>query len=306
LTPIDRSKISVISFSLNSGRFLRETIESVLKQTYKNYEHILIDGGSTDNTIDILKEYPHMRWISEKEESDDSSINILNAIWRAFAMSRGEYIIYLSISDGILDENWFKRGVEVLDTDNEVSSVWGLSQSKSEDGHLGRVFWVEYLENHPPQKMDFFPFWLSNGHGIESNAIFRRDVFEICFPKNRPDEPYKYFATVGFNYKLNTLGYLPYFLPIIAFYGCVHEDQLQQGQRHYDLLDSLQKKYIRDIKSYKKNFLSGKVRHCFRNGSSEVLKEVSPSELGYYRRKIWKHRIRHKLRRNIQKLLDHI
>jgi len=294
-------KLSVASFCLNSGKFLRDTIESVLNQTYDNYEHIIIDGGSTDNTIEILKEYSHLRWISEKEEGDNS---ILDAIWKGFNMARGEYVIYLAISDGIYDKDWFKRSVEILDMDDQVSAVWGLCRNISEEGHLGRVFCSEYLENFPPQKMNWLPFWLSNEHGFESNAVYRRNVVEICFPKNDPNDPYRYHPTLGFNYRLNTRGYLPYFLPIISFYGHAHKNQ--RAEKNYDLLDSVSKKYNKDIKVYRKKFLSGKVRHFFRDGSSEIIKEVTPDQLSSYKRKVWKYRIKHKIKRDVQKFLDHI
>lgn len=294
-------KLSVVSFCLNSGRFLGETIESVLNQTYDNYEHIIVDGGSTDNTIEILKEYSHLRWISEKEEGDNS---ILDAMWKGFNMARGEYLIYLAISDGIYDKNWFKKSIEVLDKDTQVSSVWGLIQSLSEEGHFGKVFWSDFLENHPPQKMDWLPFWLSNGHGLECNAVFRRNIIEICFPKNDPDEPYRYHPSLGLNYQLNVRGYLPYFLPIISFFGRTHKKQRLDVL--YDLLDSVAKRYRKDWKSYRKHFLSGKVKHYFRDGSSKIIKEVTPGEIGSYRRKIRRYRIKHKIKRDVQKFLDHI
>ena len=294
-------KISVVSFCLNSGRFLRETIESVLKQTYKNYEHIIIDGGSTDNTIEILKEYSHLRWISEKEEGENP---VLDAIWKGFDMAKGEYFIYLAISDGIYDKNWFKKSVEVLYSDNQVSLVWGINMGISEKGDLLGIAWTEFLENPPPQKMDFFPFWLASGHVFETNAVYRRNVIETCFPKNLPDEPYKYNPTLGFNYQLHTRGYLPYFLPIISFYGYHHKDQRQQA--YYDLLDSVSKTYDKDRKLFRKNFLAGKVRHYFRDGSSNIIREVTPDEISSYRKKIWKYRIKGKINRNVIKLLEHI
>ena len=52
-------KISIVTPTFNSAATLRETIESVLAQDYKNWEHIVMDGGSTDGTLDILRSYPH-------------------------------------------------------------------------------------------------------------------------------------------------------------------------------------------------------------------------------------------------------
>jgi glycosyltransferase involved in cell wall biosynthesis len=299
--PLANPKISVISFCKNSGKYLRETIGSVLGQTYKNFELIIKDGGSTDETIEILKEYPQIRWVSKTEGGDNPP---LDAIWQAFHMSKGEYIVYLAISDGLSDPNWFRRAVEVLDRDPEVSWVWGINQSKSEDGHLGRIPWQEYLQNAPPQKMGWFSFWLATGQAQETNAVFRRQLFEEHFPKNQPDEPHRFFATLGFNYKLNTGGYMPYFLPIISFYGYTHDGQIQQ--KHYNLVDSVVKRYYRDIKNYRKDFLSGKIVHRFRNGFSQVIHEVSPNELLWYRWKILEYRLKMKVRRDLQKLLDHI
>jgi len=62
-----RPKISVITPSKNGARFLRETIDSILQQTFTDYEHVLVDGVSTDNTIEILKDYKDIRWISEPD-----------------------------------------------------------------------------------------------------------------------------------------------------------------------------------------------------------------------------------------------
>lgn len=69
-------KISIITVSFNQGEFIRSNIESVLSQNYNNYEHIIIDGGSTDNTVSILKEYPHLNWISEKDKGQSDGLNI--------------------------------------------------------------------------------------------------------------------------------------------------------------------------------------------------------------------------------------
>lgn len=73
-------RISIISATYNRGYIIRDAIESVLKQKYKDYEYIIIDGSSKDNTLDILNEYEskfegRMRWISEPNKGLYDAIN---------------------------------------------------------------------------------------------------------------------------------------------------------------------------------------------------------------------------------------
>lgn len=56
-------KISIITSVLNNITYIEDAIQSVLKQDYTNYEHIIVDGGSTDGTLEILKKYKHLKWI---------------------------------------------------------------------------------------------------------------------------------------------------------------------------------------------------------------------------------------------------
>lgn len=294
------SKVSVISPSLNHGRFLRETIESVLSQSHKNIEHIIVDGASTDNTVDILKEYPHLKWVSEKEEGDNK---VLDAIWKAFYMSSGKYIVFLCISDGFVDASWLKKATEILDRDNQVSHVWGLPQSMSENGSLGKLWHADFFEYPPPQQTDFLPFWLATGEGVECNAVFRRHIFEACYPKNTPDDSFRFVPGLGFNFHLNTQGYLPYFLPIISIFGRAHENQ--RGEKYNDtFLGSGANLYFHEIELYKQKLLSGEVKHFFRDNNSKIIGEVKSSDLANYRKIIWRYRLKNSLQRKFQRILN--
>lgn len=292
-------KISVITPSLNHGRFLRETIESITMQSSKDFEHIVVDGGSSDNTVATLKEYPHIHWISERETDKNT---ILEAYRKAFSMSTGEYIIQCCVSDGFLDRNWFKKCAEVLDRDNEISLVWGLSQEMTEKGDMRNVVRADFFESPPPQKADFLPFWLACGFGFpEGNYCVRREVFDICFPQRNDEDVLSINPAWGFLFKFNTLGYLSSFLPVIANFNRMHENK--RGVRLYEIEDPAHRYYTNCIAGYKNDLLNAKVKHYIRNGDSKIINEMGRNEITRVKHLTRKYRLHFALRKKILSLL---
>lgn len=126
-------KLSIITVTYNSGKTLRDTIESVLSQTYTNYEYIIVDGASKDNTIDIIKEYEpkfngRMLWISEPDKG------IYDAMNKGIKMATGDAV-------GLLNSDDFYTSDDIL-----AIVARELSETDSPDAIYGDVHYV-YDEN---------------------------------------------------------------------------------------------------------------------------------------------------------------
>ena len=104
-------KISIITVTFNSAATVRDTIESVLKQEYQNYEYLVIDGGSKDNTVDIIKGYEpkfegKMRWVSEKDKGMYDGIN------KGIRMATGDVV-------GIINSDDFYHRTDIFSIIND-------------------------------------------------------------------------------------------------------------------------------------------------------------------------------------------
>jgi glycosyltransferase involved in cell wall biosynthesis len=88
-------KITIVTPSFNQGEFLEETIQSVLNQGYPNLEYIIIDGGSTDKSVDIISKYSKelSYWVSEKDNGQSEAIN------KGFRKATGEIVTWLNSDD---------------------------------------------------------------------------------------------------------------------------------------------------------------------------------------------------------------
>ena len=112
--------VSVITPSFNQAQYLEETILSVLNQDYDNIEYIIIDGESTDNSIDIIKKHENRIsfWISERDCGQADAIN------KGFLKSKGEYICWLN-SDDVLYPGFIKTRVFQFQQNPETDMIYG-------------------------------------------------------------------------------------------------------------------------------------------------------------------------------------
>jgi glycosyltransferase involved in cell wall biosynthesis len=85
--------VSIVTPSLDQGEYIEEAIASVLAQDYPHIEHIVIDGGSTDGTLEVLERYAHLRWVSEPDQGQSAAVN------KGFRMARGDIYGWLNADD---------------------------------------------------------------------------------------------------------------------------------------------------------------------------------------------------------------
>jgi len=149
-----KPKISILFPVFNSAQFLRSTLETVVNQSFKNWELLAEDGGSTDGTLEILHEYaaryPNIKIVSEPDE------NSFHAIDKARQRAQGDYLYFLCASDGYLDNRWFEKCMAVMEADPQVSIVWGIPFLMNEEGEiLGPSFlYAHFLESKNFNRLD--------------------------------------------------------------------------------------------------------------------------------------------------------
>jgi len=113
-------KVSIITVTLNSAKFLQECIDSVVNQTYRNIEHIVIDGNSADSTLDIIKRYDNhiTRWVSEPDRGMYDAIN------KGMKIATGEVIGILNSDDMLASTDVIEQVVKCFE-ENKVDSLYG-------------------------------------------------------------------------------------------------------------------------------------------------------------------------------------
>ncbi|MGL5271459.1 MAG: glycosyltransferase family 2 protein, partial [Selenomonadaceae bacterium] len=136
---MNNPKISIITVVFNTKDTILQTIYSVINQEYANIEYIIIDGGSKDGTIDIIKEYENRisYWISESDRG------IYDAMNKGIEQATGDYIYFLGADDCLIDENIIAKAAGYLKDDPvDVLSgrVWVVNEQFGIQTEYSNVF----------------------------------------------------------------------------------------------------------------------------------------------------------------------
>lgn len=128
-------KISIVTPSLNQGKFIEETIRSVLLQGYPNLEYIIIDGGSTDDSVQIIKKYEKWLcyWVSECDKGQAQAIN------KGFKMASGDIVAWLN-SDDFYEKSIMSIVANYLCLHNDADFIYGDLNCIDRNGKTNNIF----------------------------------------------------------------------------------------------------------------------------------------------------------------------
>jgi len=161
--------VSVITPSYNQARFLPETIQSVLSQDYPDKEYIIVDGGSTDGSPDIIRQHAGQLawWVSEPDQGQTDAIN------KGFSHASGEILAWLN-SDDTYQSGAISQAVEILQAHPEVGMVYGDANLVDEHGHsLGRF---------PAKQTDLHMLLRGSVHIPQQSSFFRASLWRQVAP----------------------------------------------------------------------------------------------------------------------------
>ncbi len=125
-------KFSVVMSAYNYGRWIGEAIQSVLDQTFKDFELIVADDGSTDNTAEIVASFPGVKYFRQENQGPAAATNA------GVAISQGEYLAFTGANDHLLPYA-LEKAAEIMDAHPEVGMVYGQAFMMDADGHVYRI-----------------------------------------------------------------------------------------------------------------------------------------------------------------------
>jgi glycosyltransferase involved in cell wall biosynthesis len=124
-------KVSVVIPTYNRARLLQECLESVMSQSFNDFEIIIVDDGSTDNTSELVKKYP-VKYVYQENQGAHAARN------RGIALSKSEYIAFID-SDDIMLKDALKMGVEILDRHPEAGFSYGQGYIMDEEEKISKL-----------------------------------------------------------------------------------------------------------------------------------------------------------------------
>jgi glycosyltransferase involved in cell wall biosynthesis len=236
--------VSIITICLNNAASLEKTIQSVISQSYPNKEYIVIDGGSTDATCEVIKKYEaHIKyWVSEPDRGISDAFN------KGLRQATGDFIVFLNSDDQYLSEQSLQRLVEAS---NEVDVVYG-----------GIKYQRTFKSERFPQQVQDASYWL-RGSIPHQAALTSRKMFDAvgifdCRLKYAMD--YNFYCkgySLGFRFKA-----LPELITLVGCNGISAREWKKQLDEIYSIQTKMSFPYPKKLFYYWKRLIRMGIYDC--------------------------------------------
>jgi len=192
MKPVALPTVSIVTPSFNQARFLEATIQSVLSQDYPRIEFIIVDGGSTDGSVDIIKKYADKLawWVSEKDRGQTDAIN------KGFARATGQILAWLN-SDDTYEPRAVGQAVKFLLEHREVGMVYADCNYINEDGRV--------IGKFPAAQTDLARLRRGYVHIPQQTMFFRAELWSSLDPSFYFAMDYDLWTRIAFRAELKYL-----------------------------------------------------------------------------------------------------
>jgi glycosyltransferase involved in cell wall biosynthesis len=198
-------RISIVTPCLNMADYIEDAIRSVQDQNYPTFEHIIIDACSTDKTLEILKRYPHLRWVSEKDRGQSDGLN------KGFRMATGDIVGWLNA-----DEYYLPGALRVIaqaaKAKPEADVFYGDTVSVDAEGHILRS---KHAHQFDYRILLYYGCFLGTVSTFFRRSIFEQQIFINIDYKVVMD--FEYFVRLALAEK--TFSYVPSLVGVFRWTG---------------------------------------------------------------------------------------
>jgi glycosyltransferase involved in cell wall biosynthesis len=223
--------VSILVASKNQSRYLEDMLGGLKAQTFQDFEIIVIDSNSQDDSPKLFKEYGKVKFIQFECDANQAYLKALD-------YSSGKYIMIATTSDFIINYRWIERAVTKLETDRELSCVWGSGVIVDEFGVISALWAEHYLISPPPSKKDYLHFWLYEPYLPELNYVVNAEVFKFCMSL-KDSVKFSFNVNNNFLYNFTRSGFLQSYIPEIVNAGRVHDKSLTKKYKRLSKNHSL-------------------------------------------------------------------
>ena len=239
----DKPLVSIITVVFNGKKYLEETIQSVINQTYDNVEYIIIDGGSTDGTLDIIHKYEHAidYWVSERDGG------IYDAMNKGIDVVSGEWINFMNAGDGFYADDTLEKIFTINDYKN-IDVIYGnhniIYPHKTRIAKAGNIedIWKGSQFCHQSS------FIASNTH--KANKFNPSNIsadFEFFYTLFREKKVFRYVDVVVANYSAGGVSDIKRVDSIVGRWNTIEKDDRKNLNYIWMILKEILKGWVKNI-----------------------------------------------------------